>query len=92
MGSWSMHDAKREESWGRAPPEWARRMRRDGNLSRTPESIRRVVACSEQLGRSFTRDSWTYDGCFEWEAECKRKNVAVLTISPCVFVDAVMGM
>ena len=44
MGSWSMHEARREESCGRAPPEWASRIRRVGCRSNTPERIKRVVA------------------------------------------------
>jgi hypothetical protein len=62
-----MQDAIREESAGRAPPECASSKRRSGNLSKTPERIRRaaafvfrsVVGLNESLGHVL---SWSREG------------------------------
>lgn len=44
-GSCSMHEARRDDSCGSAPPECARRRRKFGWRSRTPARMRRVIAC-----------------------------------------------
>ena len=44
IGSCSTHEANRELSWLRAPPEWASRILSDGCRSNAPERIRRVMA------------------------------------------------
>ena len=93
MGSCAIQDASREDRRGNVPPECARRMRRVGCLSKTPDKISRVMACKVPLGqlRSENEDlRETYGSRLEGEPKCKRQNMPILLLPPRIPVHTIV--